>query len=131
MAAQNHAPIGDPELVESGQIRLMVLPSACKGIQKINRRGQIQGIQRRQAALKRAFSTSTFYWGWLRLLIGSIQMVSSVYAAYLLFAIGLQPQTLVLIGCSVGATGLSWLLYRGRSNPHLENLTREDSDTKS
>lgn len=59
-------------------------------------------------------------WGWLRLLLGTAQIVLAPFAILVLLTAGLgSPLTWVLIGATSLATLTSWLLYRGRPDPKL------------
>ena len=60
------------------------------------------------------------YWGWLRMVLGAIQMTCSVSAIFALFRVGFEPVTYALIGGAFGATALSRFLYRGRPDPKVQ-----------
>lgn len=61
-----------------------------------------------------------FIWGWLRLLLGFLQMSLLAAARGALLMVGLHWLTWALIAGSA-VTGLtSYLLYRGQADPHLD-----------
>lgn len=62
-------------------------------------------------------------WGWLRLILGTAQIGLSAAAVVALFAIGLEPETWVLIGAAMAATCLSRILYRGRRGPQMNEAS--------
>ncbi|HEV7375254.1 MAG TPA: hypothetical protein VGN95_11095 [Pyrinomonadaceae bacterium] len=66
-------------------------------------------------------------WGWLRLLLGTIQIVCAPLAIYALLLGGVyHPVTLLLIAGATLATIISWLLYHGRSDLRLNKEKRFD-----
>ena len=54
-------------------------------------------------------------WGWLPLLLGAAQVGLSVAAVFALFAVGLAPETWVLVGAAMLATCASRILYDART----------------
>lgn len=68
-------------------------------------------------------------WGWLRLLLGTAQIVLAPFAILVLLTAGLgSTLTWVLIAATSLATLTSWLLYRGRPDPKL--VDRGDPEKK-
>jgi len=61
-----------------------------------------------------------FFWGWLRLFVGTLQMASSVTAVLLIIQVGFEAATWAFIALSLAATAASHLLYRGRSDSQAE-----------
>lgn len=59
------------------------------------------------------------YWGWLRMLLGAIQMACAASAVFAIFRVGLEPITWALIFGAFASTAISRLLYRGRRDPNL------------
>ena len=70
-------------------------------------------------------------WGWLRLLLGTAQMMLSVMGVVALVRLGLHPTTLILVGCASTATLISRLLYRGKAQPDLPPADTETDPGRS
>lgn len=49
-------------------------------------------------------------WGWLRLLLGAVQIGSAAAAVVALFTLGLHAETWVLVGAATAATVASRML---------------------
>lgn len=75
-------------------------------------------------------SLKVVHWGWVRLVLGVLQISCSAYAVFLIFQIGLQPIAWVFIFAAFAATGVSRLLYRGRPGPALEDREGQDERTQ-
>ena len=66
-------------------------------------------------------------WGWLRMLLGVLQMSCSVAAVWAIFQIGFEPLTWELIFVAAGASIVSRLLFRGRKDPQVETARNESA----
>jgi len=64
-------------------------------------------------------------WGWLRALLGIAQMSLVVSSAILLFSVGLRPFTYACVIAATMLTVISRILYRGRSDPNLDQGGRK------
>lgn len=65
-------------------------------------------------------SKEVVVWGWLRLLLGALQVGLSAAAVVALFAIGLETETWALIAAAMAATCVSRLLYGGSRGPRFD-----------
>ena len=63
-------------------------------------------------------------WGWLRLFLAILQLSLAPMALGSLIMVGLRPVTWILIFGATMAMVVSRLLYRGRSDPHVEEKRR-------
>lgn len=66
-------------------------------------------------------------WGWLRMVLGAVQMAASVAAVVVLFRDGLGPVAWILVGVACAATLLSRFLYRGFDGPPRHGEARVDA----
>lgn len=80
--------------------------------------------------MKVLLSHRIFYWGWVRLLLGTLQMACSTYAVFLIFQIGFQPVTWAFVLGAFAAGGVSRLLYRGRQDPDLKKNIKDGDPVK-
>jgi hypothetical protein len=62
-----------------------------------------------------------FVWGWMRLLVGLLQMGLSAGAFISLIVVGLAPISLWFVIGATAATSVSLIVYRGRRQT-LSNL---------
>jgi hypothetical protein len=61
-----------------------------------------------------------FIWGWLRMILGALQLTLAPLAIFVLLARGLYAtSTWILILLATLATGLSRILYGGQSDPRI------------
>jgi uncharacterized membrane protein len=60
------------------------------------------------------------FWGWLRLVLGIMQMVLAVAGIITLIVYGLHNITLIFFAGATAAMVISRLIYSGRSGPNLE-----------
>jgi hypothetical protein len=59
-------------------------------------------------------------WGWLRMILGALQMTLAPLALFLVFSLGIYDErTWILIVLTTLVTGISRLLYRGRPDPRI------------
>lgn len=56
-------------------------------------------------------------WGWLRLALGCVQMVSAIWGSILFLKIGATTETGIVVGVGFLAFAASRWIYRGRSSP--------------
>lgn len=65
-------------------------------------------------------------WGWLRLVLGWVQISCALIAVVLLIAIGFQLLTWLFFGGAIVAIITSRLLYHGQSGPLLNKDNGQD-----
>ena len=61
--------------------------------------------------------STVIVWGWLRIVIGLLQMGLSVAAFTLLIRYGFEPISIWCVGGATAATAVSLYLYRRRKRP--------------
>jgi hypothetical protein len=65
-------------------------------------------------------------WGWLRLLLGWLQMSLVAASVGALLTVGLHPITYVFVALATAAALTSRLLYHGRIDPSLKETPTDD-----
>ena len=62
-----------------------------------------------------------FYWGWLRIILGQVQMSSAIIAFSFACVVGAATPTYVAGAVALTSLVLSRILYGGRSDPNLRD----------
>jgi hypothetical protein len=65
-------------------------------------------------------------WGWLRLLLGWLQMSLVAVSIGALLTVGLHPITYVFVAVATAAAVASRLLYHGHVDPSLKERPTDD-----
>lgn len=59
-------------------------------------------------------------WGWLRMILGALQLTLAPLSIILLFTLGIYDErTWILVILTTLITGISRLLYQGRPDPRI------------
>lgn len=64
-------------------------------------------------------TTHKLVWGWIRLALGIAQVSFAVMGVTSLLIVGTKWPTSLFVICAFITTTISWLLYRGKSDPYL------------
>lgn len=75
-----------------------------------------------------SFWNRLLYWGWLRMVLGVLQMSSAAAAVYAVFKIGFEDVTVALVLLAFATTALSRWLYRGKPDPSLEKKSCDNNN---
>lgn len=70
----------------------------------------------------------TLIWGWLRVVLGMMQTSLAAAGVFMLLTVGTRPVTLIVVGGALTATMISRSIYKGRSDPMMEETKGKASD---